>query len=235
LLKRIVKKLKHIPTRPAVYPSALVNPLSTEFEVNNWVLSDFIVCELIPIVGVRPFPLNELLLMCGALVRFQPEHLFEWGTNIGKSARIFLETRQRFYLETSIHSIDLPEDATHVEHPGKNHAILLKGVKGVNLYRGDGLEVSQNLADRFGKSMRYLFFLDGDHSFESVSRELQTVTSAFPTASILVHDTFYQDPACGYNIGPYNAIRHTIQNNPGRYKLVETRTGLPGMSLLTPV
>lgn len=205
-----------------------------EFEINNWVLSDFIVARLQSIVGVHPYPLNELLLMTGALCRLQPDHLFEWGTHTGKSARIFFETCKRFKLKTMIHSVDLPPNVSHGEHPGREYATLLKGIKEVKLYRGDGLDIATTLSRSFDSSTRLMFFLDGDHSFESVSRELKTITAAFPSASILVHDTFYQDPACGYNIGPFRAIQQTLQSSQTHFRLIETRTGLPGMSLLIP-
>ncbi len=212
----------------------VVNPQFKEFEVNNWDLSGFIIDKLLPIVGYHPYPLNELLLMTGALCRIHPDHLFEWGTHLGKSARIFFETRQRFQLKTVIHSVDLPPDVSHIEHPGKEYAKFLKGIQGVKLYRGDGLEIATKLGKSFDPSAILMFFLDGDHSFESVSRELEILSASFPSASILVHDTFYQDPACGYNIGPYKAIQQLLGRNPSRYRLIETCTGLPGMSLLLP-
>ena len=92
------------------YRDPNVNTHCTEFEINNWVISDFIVNCLVPIVGVHPFPLNELQLMVGTVCRFQPTHIFEWGTNIGKSARIFYETTNSFKIDAEIHSIDLPDD-----------------------------------------------------------------------------------------------------------------------------
>lgn len=212
----------------------VVNADYSEFEINNWALSDFISERLCPIVGTHPYPLNELLLMTGALCRLHPDHLFEWGTHTGKSARIYFETCQEFHLKTVIYSIDLPADVSHEEHPGQKYAKFLKGIHGVKLYRGDGLAVAAKLAKSFDSSAKLFFFLDGDHSFESVLRELETVAASFPTASILVHDTFYQDPSCGYNIGPYKAIQQLLLKDPSRYRLIETRTGLPGMSLLIP-
>ena len=69
-----------------------------EFEVNNWIISEFIVEKLVPVVGVHPFPLDELSLMTAAVCRFQPELIFEWGTNIGKSARIFSQKNNGSFL-----------------------------------------------------------------------------------------------------------------------------------------
>jgi len=64
---------------------AAPNPGATEFEVNNWILSEFVVNRLVPVVGVHPYPLNELMLMAGAVCRFRPSHVFEWGTNIARN------------------------------------------------------------------------------------------------------------------------------------------------------
>ena len=96
-----------------------VRNLNCKFlEVDLWTLSEFIVDKLVPITGVHPFPLNEQLLMSASVVRFRPTHLYEWGTNIGKSARIFHEVATTFNIDTEIHTIDLPDDVTHAEHPG---------------------------------------------------------------------------------------------------------------------
>ena len=71
------------------YGDPLVNAHCREFEVNKWALSEFVVHRLLPIVGIHPYPLDELLLMSAAVCRLRPRHIFEWGTNVGKSARIF--------------------------------------------------------------------------------------------------------------------------------------------------
>src|SRR5207245_8967376 len=62
-----------------------VNVNCSEFEVNNWIISEFIFQKLVPIVGVTPYPINELALMVSAVCRLKPTHIFEWGTHIGKS------------------------------------------------------------------------------------------------------------------------------------------------------
>ncbi len=62
--------------------------------MDNWYLSKFVVDKIVPAVGVHPFPLNELMLMSGAVVRFKPKLIFEWGTHIGKSALIFYKISQ---------------------------------------------------------------------------------------------------------------------------------------------
>ncbi len=46
-----------------------VNVNCSEFEVNNSIISEFIFQKLVPIVGVTPYPINELALMVSAVCR----------------------------------------------------------------------------------------------------------------------------------------------------------------------
>ena len=107
-----------------------------EFEADNWLLSEFIVKKVIPVVGFHPFPINELLLMAASVAYTKPTHIFEWGTNVGKSARVFYEVCKFLQLDTAIHSVDLPDNEHHVEHPHKHRG---KYVKGKNNQVADGL------------------------------------------------------------------------------------------------
>lgn len=227
--------LHKILARKMHFDPPAVNIQCSEFEVNNWTLSDFILEQIVPAIGIRPYPLNELLLMAGGVCRFKPDHIFEWGTHLGVSARIFYETKKACGFGTVIHTIDLPDDAQHVEHPGNEHARLIKHIPEINIYRGDGLETASRIAAELPPHSRLLFFLDGDHSYESVLRELSEISFRFPAACIILHDTFYQEPSSGYNIGPYLAIRKVLEKCAEKYQIIETKTGLPGMTLLYPV
>ena len=209
-----------------------VNVNCTEFEVNNWIISEFIFQRLIPIVGITPYPINELALMVSAVCRLKPTHIFEWGTNIGKSARIFHETVKHFGLSTEIHSIDLPDEIDHHEHPKAKRGVLVKGIGDVRLYKGDGLKTALEMYRKMREICRPLVFIDGDHSYESVKRELGEIMKRMPNANILLHDTFFQSAESGYKVGPYQAITDTLSNMPHRYKIISTNTGLPGMTLL---
>src|SRR3989338_7346388 len=104
-----------------IKPNNLLNPVvnddCSEFEVNNWLISEFILNKIVLIVGAKPYPLNELLLMVAAICRLQPSYVFEWGTHVGKATRIFYETCTYFNIKTTIHSVDLPDNIKHVEHP----------------------------------------------------------------------------------------------------------------------
>ena len=228
LAKKILSKIGV--TKTDVAP----NPEAAEFEVNNWVISDFVLSRLVPIVGVHPYPLNELMLMAGAICRFRPTHVFEWGTNVGASARVFFETAQRFKIPLEIHSIDLPGEIRHVEHPGSRRGKMVRGKPGVSLHLGDGLETSLGIYRTLPKGSRVLFFVDGDHSYESVKRELESIVTHVAEPKVLLHDTFFQSADSGYNVGPHLAVRDVLDGLPSgrRLQMMETKTGLPGMTLV---
>ena len=225
---------KTITNFPQLYQSGItiINNNSTELEVNINQLSSFIIKDLLPIVGISPFPITELLLMSSAVVKFRPDYIFEWGTHLGMSARIFYEICEKYNIKVTIHSIDLPDNIEHIEHPGDKRGYKVKGLKNVILHQGDGLNTSIDIANKLNGSNKLLFFLDGDHSFESVSRELNGVYNAFQESYILIHDTFYQSSDSGYNIGPFEAVKDFLEKNPGHYKKISTDIGLPGMTLL---
>jgi hypothetical protein len=62
---------------------------------------------------------------------------------------------------------------------------------------------------------------------------LSAIMSKAPKAAILLHDTFYQSADSKYNIGPYEAINDCLKKSK-KYKRIDTKTGLPGMTLLYP-
>jgi cephalosporin hydroxylase len=225
-MKRVRMRL----ARPS-HELPVVNPRASEFEVDNWLVSDFIEERLLPIVGTRPFPLAELALMISAVCRFQPTHIFEWGTHFGKSARIFYETSEFFDLGVEIHSVDLPDDASHTEHPGRKRGKYVRGTP-VQLHQGDGLDTSLEILAKLGASATALFFVDGDHSYDSVRRELEGIIEHVERPVALLHDTFYQSEDSGYNTGPFRAIREVLQARGSTYRTIETKTGLPGMTLV---
>lgn len=225
------------PIRRIIYSlRSAKNPVLNEdckvFEVNNWIISEFILNKLIPIVGIQPFPLNELQLMVACICRLRPTHIFEWGTNIGKSARIFYETIKYFQIESEIHSVDLPYDHYHEEHPKDRRGLLVKNIKKVTLHTGNGLEKSLEIYQKIRGPKSVLFFLDGDHSYDSVKHELQHIMRNAPGANILLHDTFFQSSKSGYNTGPFKALQELIESPQNNYSFISTNTGLPGMTLL---
>ena len=209
-----------------------VNLGCSEFEVNNWEISKFILKKLIPVVGVQPFPLHELMLMSAAVCRLRPTQIFEWGTHVGKSARVFYECAKHYEIPVQIHSIDLPDDVEHVEHPHEARGYLVRSLPNVELHQGDGVETSLAVWRSSGCQPAPLFLVDGDHSYESVLRELSAITASVPDANVLLHDTFLQSAESGYNIGPHQAIKEVLRNHPERYRMIDSGLGLPGMTLL---
>ncbi|MHC4533210.1 MAG: CmcI family methyltransferase [Planctomycetota bacterium] len=197
-------------------------------EVNKWELSNFVTNNLVPIVGIHPFPVDELLLICSAVVYFNPDIIIEWGTHKGCSARVFYEVTKHFKISTEIHSIDLPPHVSHPENISEKRAHLVQGLP-VYLHLGDGLDVAKELLQK-KRDLFPLIFVDGDHNYKSVIRELNGIKSVVQKAAVLVHDTFYQVAESNYYCGPYNAVREFANQNG--IEVSSTILGLPGMSLL---
>ena len=241
MLKKLLvsarKSKKSPPPKPEpavarAYSDPAKNLNCTEFEVNNWEVSEFIIDKLVPAVGWHPFPLTELTLMTAVVTRFRPKAIFDWGTHIGKSARVFYEVIEAFKIPSHVYSFDLPDDVEHVEHPHEKRGMLVQGLKKVTLYQEDGVAGALKISKKKKiDSNDLLFFIDGDHSYESVKRELAAVMKNHPNAKVLLHDTFYQSSKSGYNIGPWKAIDEFLKKHKG-YTSLSTNTGLPGMTLI---
>jgi hypothetical protein len=194
-------------------------------------IGQFVCRKLVSVVGTSPFPPNELMLMCAAMLWLRPSLVVEWGTNIGVSARIWQEINIHYELGANIHSIDLPDSVQHCEHPGNRRGILVRGLP-VHLHQGDGPEVAAALIARFG-CRKPLVFIDGDHSEAAVYRDARAVLDVAPQASVLFHDTFYQ-PSSSYNHGPYFAVQRLLAEITPSFQVIRCDLGCPGMTLLTP-
>jgi cephalosporin hydroxylase len=206
------------------------NFMGTEFETNQWELSRFVVKNIIPITGFTPFPLSELLLLTSTIVYYKPDLIIDWGTHVGKSARIFYETCSFFKINSKIYTIDLPNDVEHKEHPKNKRGLLIKNIKAITMLQGDGITTAQQLTKRL-KPKRILIFLDGDHEYATVKRELNSSQLMDPKPWIIVHDTFYQSSESRYNVGPHKALVEFLATYP-KYKKKVLDLGLPGMTLL---
>ena len=233
----MITRLKNLirPTKQSALPAVR----GAELEVNNWEISRVVTEHMLPAVGNRPFPLTELMLIASSVAWFEPRYVFEWGTHIGKSARAFYEAARALGVETTIHSIDLPDDVEHGEHPHAQRAKLVRGLSNVELHQGDGVDTALKVLSKLPKKYRdgsgTLFFVDGDHSYESVKRELGAIMKDAPQAAVLLHDTFYQSEDSNYNIGPYKAVKELLAKTKQSYKRIDTAFGLPGMTLLYPL
>lgn len=208
--------------------------MGQEPEVNKWMISDFIVSRIVPIVGVRPYPLSEIEMLVSTLLFYRPTHVCDWGTHIGKATRIFYETVHAFGLKSKIISVDLPEEIHHIEHPHGDRGRLVRGLPGITLLLGDGVTTALAYLRKKNKSkVKPLFLLDGDHAYKSVKRELAMISKSYQNAAIIIHDTFYQTSESQYNIGPYEAVKEFMAKNR-HYKLIQSSFGLPGMTVLLP-
>jgi len=191
-------------------------------------LSVFCMRRLVPIVRTSPFPLDELLLMAASVVFFRPRLIIDWGTHIGASARVFYETCRWYKVDAEIHSIDLPEDVDHPQHPREIYALLLRNTS-VRLHRGDGVTVAVGLIKERGDPAP-LCMLDGDHSYETVTRELAAISEIAPMATILVHDTFHQE---GRNqSGAYSAVKDFVSSCRKIHQIIDSNIGPPGLTLI---
>lgn len=217
------------------YHSPIKNPNCINLEVDKWNTSEFVLNRLVKVVGIRPYPLDELMFMTASICYFRPTHIFEWGTHIGKSARIFYEIIEAYNIDAQIYSYDLPDDIEHQEHPKENRGSLVRGLDRVNLFQEDGVQGSFRVLGKSKNSLGNIFYyLDGDHAFSSVLRELNEIYEEYPNAIVLCHDTFFQSDKSQYNVGPYNAINSFIEENKGKYSCLSNSWGLPGMTLIYP-
>ncbi|MBA4321094.1 MAG: hypothetical protein C0412_22110 [Flavobacterium sp.] len=198
-------------------------------EANKWYLSEFVIKKIYPITGIHPYPLDEVLLIGSSISYFKPDGIIEWGTHEGKSARIFWEYVRFLNLNCEIHSVDLPATNPHNENISEEYlrARYIKQFP-VILHEGDGLTVGLEIV-KSKMFKRPLFFLDGDHSYANISRELTAIKKSVDSCIILIHDTFNQGKESNYNCGPYIAFQEfVVQNNLPHYSTI---LGLPGMSL----
>lgn len=62
--------------------------------------------------------------------------------------------------------------------------------------------------------------------------ELSEIFTTVADASALAHDSFFQSADSNYNVGPARAIGEVVQNFPGRFAVIKSGLGLPGMTLM---
>jgi hypothetical protein len=223
------RRLSMGPIDPMRENLAVRNEAGT-FQVDNYPISKFLVEELLPVAGHWPYPPPEVHLMVSAVCWIRPNLIIEWGTNVGNSARIFWQTVKKFDIPCRIHSIDLPEDAEHPENVKSDRGILVKGLSDVSLHLGDGLETALRIFSERPSGARCLFFIDGDHAYESVTSELEGIMNSAPEAAILLHDTL-----SSLKRWPHEALQDALKSRRGMYRVVSTDIGLPGMSFVYPV
>lgn len=215
------------PKPPVPAPVAHGGARPIRLEVDAFATSRVVLDVLVPVVGVHPYPLSELMLMAAAFFDLRPGRVIDVGTHHGKSARVWHELGRLLDTPPPVHTIDLC-DPTHPEFPGKDHGRYCRDLDGVTLHTGDGCDVAARLIDE-DPGVPTLLFLDGDHAQDTVTREL-ALCDRLPGGSVLLHDTLTQ-PGSGYNEGPWEAIAAYLAPRP-EIEAHHCHLGLPGMTLL---
>lgn len=223
LLQNALKLIK-----PRKYNSKTILKEGSVFEVDCWALSELLLEKVIPKIGIRPYPLNEQMLMAAAVAFVQPRLIIEWGTHLGKSARLFWEVKKALGLECKIHTIDSMEPE-HPEFPGGARGKYLSGID-VDQIIGDGATIARNLIE--GSTEPLLVYIDGDHSRESTKQDF-TIWDKLPSGSgLLTHDVLYQTPS-SYNIGPWQSLQELLRTQESSIAQTQWQLlGLPGMAFV---
>ena len=216
------------PSRSSNISVETIKKEGSVFEVDCWALSDLLLDRIIPKIGTRPYPLNEQMLMAGAVAFIQPKLIVEWGTHLGKSARLFWETKEALGMDCSVHTVDSMEP-DHPEFPGVARGKYLSNTD-VNQSVGDGATIARKLIEQADGPV--LLFVDGDHSREATKKDLSLWESLPSGSGLLAHDVFYQEPST-YNIGPWQSFQERLQISESGISDVHWQMlRLPGMAFV---
>jgi cephalosporin hydroxylase len=198
-------------------------------------LDRFVFEKILPQTGLL-YPAAEISLMALVVDRVRPTHIFEWGTNIGGSARIFHTITEVLEIDAEIHTWDLPENVPHGQHPGKDHGKLARGLPRIHFHREDGLQgaLAKMESERAqSPNFRPLYFVDGDHSYASVIREIAGLVSVQDEFHLLAHDTFIQKPdAKGQSRESWLGCPTALEAFAKDYRWLNVGFGNPGMAYL---
>lgn len=139
--------------------------------------------------GLPAYGDHEVRFFESVLKRHRPTHVFEWGTNVGASARLFYEAGLELGYECEVHTVELPDELSVLDrdHPGERYGKWIDGIP-VHAHRGYGLIESIRLHRELNPE-RALFFLDGNHSYGVVLAELEGVYGVDDDAVMMIHDT----------------------------------------------
>ncbi len=171
-------------------------------------------------LGIPGYGEDEIAFMEETILLCPPHLIGDWGTNRGSSARIFYELTAYYHIACEVHTVDLPGVLAPNDHPGHTWGEFIKDT-GVIWHEGDGVTEALLYSVEIGQP---LFFLDGDHSYENVYREIRMIHRVRPEATMLLHDT---------QSFPGQAARTFLGRFPGTYTLTELRSQA-GMMRLSP-
>jgi predicted O-methyltransferase YrrM len=227
LFQKVLKFVNRKPNKK--YSVKTISKEGSIFEVDCWILSEILLDRVIPKIGISPYPLNEQMLMAAAVAYVQPKIIIEWGTHVGISARLFWEVKEALGLNCHIYTID-SMNQSHPEFPGAARGKYLSSTD-VKQIVGDGAETANKLLEDVFESV--LVYVDGDHSRESVKRDLAIWDKLPQGSGILAHDVFYQTPST-YNVGPWQSFQELLQAQKSNISQVQWQLlGLPGMAFVS--
>lgn len=209
-------------------PTAIVK-VGDLFEVDCWSLSELLLERVVPKIGIRPYPLNEQMLMAAAVAFVRPAAIIEWGTHLGKSARLFWEVKEALGLRgCRVCTVD-SMDPTQPEFPGASRGDFL-GDTGVEQIVGDGAQIAGRLIEDIHEPV--LIYVDGDHSREATKRDFSIWPKLPPKSGLLAHDVLFQEPS-DYNTGPWESLQECLEDNRSTIAQVQWQLlGLPGMAFI---
>lgn len=167
---------------------------------------------------------RELRMMFEAVKEVKPDFIGDWGTNRGSSARIMFESCRLLAYPTKIVTVELPIELSMSDdsHPRGDVGFFLSGTN-VLSFVGDGVTTALRSYAATVSAENPLFFIDGDHLYENVLRELFLIERVCPVHSLLLHDTNY-DPGA--------AIRTYLSREREDLYEVYYVDSAPGMTLL---
>lgn len=215
--------------RPQRHEARDIVKTGSLFEVDCWILSELLLKEVIPKIGVRPYPLNEQMLMAAAVAFVQPKIIVEWGTHLGKSARLFWQVKEALGLSgCRVCTVD-SMNSDQPEYPGAARGRYL-GQTGVEQIVGDGAQVAAQLID--GSCEPVLLYVDGDHSREATKQDFALWPKLPAGSGLLAHDVFFQTPSA-YNVGPWESLQELVETHQETIAQMQWQLlGLPGMAFM---
>ncbi len=150
--------------------------------------------ETIREIGLRDYHDSHIALFEDTVVRLQPTHIFEWGTNWGESTRIWYEL-------TALHAPICRIDTTDVsrigdpcgQHPGYLHGHWIEDLASargsrIHCHQGEGCEISIALF-RALPAERAIFFVDDNHELGPNLSSLRAIDALETPAVVIVHDS----------------------------------------------
>lgn len=175
------------------------------------------ISERIVSLGIPGYGHTEVDFIHQAVGHWRPDIIFDWGTNKGSSARILFESARTWGFETVVHTIDLPLELSPADrdHAGAESGIYIRSVPVVG-HVGDGVTVALLTYVR-SRRHRPLFFIDGDHSYENVVRELRYIKRVAPSGAMILHDT---------NGHPGRAAIDICQNSGYTLRVLNSQAGM---------